>query len=59
MRQGTEDWAKLADALDRLRAGERNTDALLDGLGWHSGLIVETILQTLADPARLEALQAD
>lgn len=52
-------WAHLADALDRLRAGEREVETLLDRLDWGTGLILETILQGLADPASLDWLRAE
>ena len=56
MRQAGSDWAKLADALDRLLAGERDAATLCEGLDFDTGLIMETILQGIADPASLENL---
>jgi tetratricopeptide (TPR) repeat protein len=59
MRQGGSGWAPLADAFDRLLAGERDAETLCAGLGYDAALIVETILQGLVDPASLKWLQAE
>ena len=50
MRQAGPDWIPLADALDRVLAGERKTEMLCEGLDFETALIIETILQGIADP---------
>jgi tetratricopeptide (TPR) repeat protein len=52
---GTEGQA-LSRALDRILAGERDEASLCEGLGANSAMIVETILQGLADPSSLADL---
>lgn len=59
MRQGIPEWAKLADALDRLLAGERDAEALCQRQGYVQSLILETILQGLADPDSLADLRPE
>ena len=46
----------LANAVGRLLEGERDADVLLDGLDYDTALIIETILQGIADPASLDWL---
>jgi tetratricopeptide (TPR) repeat protein len=46
----------LSRVLDRLLAGERDETALCEGLDFTQALIVETIVQGLADPATLADL---
>ena len=58
LRQAGPDVERLADALDRLLAGERNAATLCEGLDFDSALIMETILQGIADPASLENLES-
>ncbi len=59
MRQGGEDWANLAAALDRLLAGERDADTLCEDLGPDQAMIIEAILQGIADPSSLQDLLPD
>lgn len=59
LRQGGTEWAKLADALDRLLAGERDAEALCHGQDYENSLILETILQGLADPDSLADLRPE
>ncbi|MBS4097657.1 MAG: tetratricopeptide repeat protein [Sulfuricella sp.] len=49
LRQAAPEWAKLADALDCLLAGERAAEALCRGQDYLPAHILETILQGLAD----------
>lgn len=58
MRKAGPDWARLADALARVQAGERDAEALLDELVAVNGLILSTVLQGLADPASLDWLRS-
>jgi len=55
---GQAHFTQLAKALSRLQAGESATDALLDELDYDDGLILNTILQGLADPASLDWLRS-
>jgi tetratricopeptide (TPR) repeat protein len=57
LREAGPDEARLADALDRLKAGQR--DGLLDGLGYRTALILDALLRGLADPASLDWLRED
>lgn len=57
MRQSGEEWSRVADAIERLLAGERNADRLCDALHHNPAMIIETILAALADPAVLARLQ--
>ena len=59
MRQAGPDWIPLADALDRLLAGERKADTLCEGLHFQAALIMETILQGIADPDNVAWLRED
>jgi tetratricopeptide (TPR) repeat protein len=52
-------WTNLVAAIRKLLSGERDPDALCQDLSLQSSMIVDTILQALADPATLEALLAD
>ncbi|GDY21876.1 hypothetical protein LBMAG56_32230 [Verrucomicrobiota bacterium] len=54
--QAAPDWQSLSRVLDRLVAGERDETALCDGLGSTQALLIETILQVLADPSTLSDL---
>jgi tetratricopeptide (TPR) repeat protein len=56
MRAGGEGSRRAADAIDRLLAGEHDADALYEGLGPDSALIIETILRALEDPSTLDDL---
>jgi tetratricopeptide (TPR) repeat protein len=56
MRQGGPEWTATADILDQILAGERDETALCEGLGLNIAMIVETILQGVADPATLADL---
>jgi len=47
MRQGVEEWRNLADATDRILAGERNEEALCENLGPTQAVIVMAILEGL------------
>ena len=50
--------AKLATAIERILAGERDADALCAPIEENAAMVVETILQAIADPSVLEALLA-
>ena len=52
-------WTNLVAAIRRLLAGERDADALCGPLDSEDSMIVETILQALADPSLLQTLLAD
>jgi tetratricopeptide (TPR) repeat protein len=56
MSQAGPAWQALARVLDRVLAGERDETALCEGLGSRQALIIETILQGLADPSTLADL---
>jgi tetratricopeptide (TPR) repeat protein len=56
MSQGGPEWQALSRVLDRLLAGERDETALCEGLHYDPALLIETILQGLADPATLADL---
>ncbi len=49
-------WTKLVAAIRRVLAGERDADALCENLDLEDSMIVETILQGLADPSTLADL---
>jgi len=49
-------WTNLVAAIRRILAGERNADILCDSLDAEPSMIVETILQGLADPNTLADL---
>lgn len=56
MRQsGEEDWSHLADALDRVLDGERDP-AMVEEQSYLPSIILETILQGIADPETLKPL---
>jgi tetratricopeptide (TPR) repeat protein len=60
-RQSSE-WANLAAVVERLLAGERSPQVLLDpanALDEIDQIIIETALAAIADPALLSALQAE
>jgi tetratricopeptide (TPR) repeat protein len=59
MRQGGPDWTALADALDRLLAGERDAATLCEGMDYDGGLILETILRGIAEPDSVAWLKAE
>ncbi len=52
-------WGNLVAAIRRLLDGERDEEALGEGLDGEDWLIIHVILQGIADPARLRALLAD
>lgn len=56
MSQGGPEWLARSRVLDRLRAGERDESALCEGLDSTPALLIETLLQGLADPATLADL---
>jgi len=56
MRKGGEDWTQTANAIDRILAGERDEESLCEGLDFNSSMIIETIVQALADPSTLQDL---
>jgi tetratricopeptide (TPR) repeat protein len=56
MRKAGREWAKTADTLDRILSGERDVEALCEGLGPDSSMLIETILEALADPSALADL---
>lgn len=56
MREGGPEWAKAADTLDRILAGERDVEALCEGLGPEPSMLIETILEAVADPSTLADL---
>lgn len=58
MSQADPEWQALSRVLDRLLVGERDETALCEGLPFNSAMIIETILQGLADPATLADLIA-
>ncbi len=49
-------WTNLVTAIRRILAGERDADALCDSLDLEDSMIVETIIQGLADPSTLADL---
>lgn len=49
-------WTNLVAAIRKLLAGERNADALCGPLDFEDAMIVETIVQALADPSTLNSL---
>jgi len=49
-------WTKLVAAIRRILAGERKADALCADLDSQDSMIIETILQGLADPSSLADL---
>lgn len=56
MSQVTPEWQAVSQVLGRILAGERDKTALCEGLGSTTALLIETILQGLADPATLSDL---
>ncbi len=56
MRKGQPEWGKVADTLDRILSGERDAEALCEGLELNPSMLIETILEALADPSTLEDL---
>ena len=54
--QAGADGQALSRALDRILAGERDETALCEGLESNFAMIIETILQGLADPSTLADL---
>lgn len=56
MSQGGPGWQAVSRVLDRILAGERDETALCEGLPFNSAMLIETILQGLADPATLSDL---
>lgn len=59
MRKGGASWANLADVLDHVLAGERDSEVLCEGLHFEDSMIIETILQALSDPSTLADLLPD
>ena len=59
MRTGGATWTALADVIDRILAGERNLNALCDGLESGPFIIAGTILHGLSDNAALHDLPHD
>ena len=57
MSQAGPELQALSRVLDRLLAGERDETALCEGLDFQHALLIETILQGLADPATLADLR--
>lgn len=53
---GQANFTQLTAALSHLQAGELDADVLLDELDYGQSLILNTILQGLADPASLDWL---
>jgi|GEM_PF-258765 tetratricopeptide (TPR) repeat protein len=56
MRQVDPDWTRCANALDRVLSGDRDPDALCDGLDYDTAMIIEAILAGLSDPSSLSDL---
>ena len=54
-----EDWGKLVAAIRRILDGERDEEAICEGLDWEMWMIAHTILRGIAEPGSLEALLAD
>jgi hypothetical protein len=52
-------WTALADAVRRLVAGERNEDALYEGLDPEDTGVVDAILLGIEDPASLAVLMPE
>ena len=52
-------WTHLVATIRRLLAGERDADTLCGPLDGEDSMIVDAILQALADPSTLEALLRD
>lgn len=52
-------WINLVAALRRLLSGERDADALCEGLDLQDSMIVEAILAGIADPASLDDLRPE
>ena len=59
LRQAGPDEKSLADALDRLLVGECKAETLCEGLAYDAALIIETILQGIADPDSVAWLRED
>ena len=59
MRSTGESWANAADVLDRVLAGEQDPEVLCADLDFEASMIVEAILQGLADPSTLHDLLPD
>jgi len=56
LRQAGPNWVPFADALNTLLKGERDSETLCAGLGCETALIMETILQGIADSTSLDWL---
>lgn len=56
MHQAGSVWARLAQAIDQILAGQRDADVLTANLDALPSMIVEAILEGTKDPARLEVL---
>ena len=52
-------WGKLVAAIRRILDGERDEEAIGEGLDREEWLIVHAILREIAEPGSLEALLAD
>ncbi len=52
-------WTHLVAAIRRILSGERDADSLCAPLDLEDAMIIETILQALADPSHLDRLLAD
>jgi tetratricopeptide (TPR) repeat protein len=52
-------WGKLVAAIRRLLDGERDEEAICEGLRYDAWLLVHAILRGIAEPGSLEALLAD
>ena len=56
MSQGGPGWQAVSQVLGRILAGERDETALCEGLDLQKAMLIETMLQGLADPATLSDL---
>jgi len=52
-------WTNLVAAIRRILAGERDADTLCESLDSEDSMIVDAILQGLADPSTLNDLLPD
>ena len=52
-------WGKLVAAIRRILDGERDEEAICEGLNRDGWLFVRAILRGIAEPGSLEALVAD
>ena len=56
LRQAGGEWTGLAAAIKRLIAGERDAEALCEGLGPNPAMLIKTSLQALDAPSVLDSL---